>query len=383
MTSARLRDAPSAGPPAGRPVIGMLWGDFPWSAPPPKVGKLLSMGVTARNVTRALSMIGEVVPYVPPPDASPAGQRDALAAFLRAVDVLWADVYPASTPALRLRRDLGLPCPAILAAGGAMPKGAEAMLFPWRRLLRPGDGVLFTCQADRAIWRRLVRRSALREWTVPLGVDETVFHPRGPEERAAARDEHGLPPGAPLLLYVGRLNIQKGLHTLLRLFAAVRRAVPDAHLCLVGEEDDIGLWEFGVRNTGYVAWLRALAADLGIAGAVTFVAPRFGEDLARLYAAADVLVNAGFYHRENFGLAQAEAQACGVPVVCTAWGGFKDVVRPGETGYYMDAVLTKRGVRVDWATGARHVVTLLRDASLRAKMGARTAAWARERFGVA
>jgi glycosyltransferase involved in cell wall biosynthesis len=51
-------------------------------------------------------------------------------------------------------------------------------------------------------------------------------------------------------------------------------------------------------------------------------------------------------------LAQAEAQACGVPVVCTAWGGLKDVICEGETGYLMDAVMTKHGIRVDWAAGA-------------------------------
>lgn len=373
--------SPGASP--RRPAIGLLWGDFPWSAPPRKLGKLLSAGVMARNVTRALSAAGRIVPYVPPRGASPAAQREALAAFLRTIDVLWADVYPSSDLALRLRHELDLPCPAILAAAGAMPKGAEAMLFPWRRLLRPGDGLVFTCEADHAIWRRLVRRSALREWVVPLGVDETVFHPRGPGDRAAARARRDLPLDAPLLLYVGRLNIQKNLHTLLRLFAAVRERAPDAHLCLVGEEDDIALAEFGVRNTGYVAWLRALAAELGVAGNVTFVEPLFGEELARLYAAADVLVNAGIYHRENFGLAQAEAQACGVPVVCTAWGGFKDVIRPGDTGYFMDAVLTKGGVRVDWAAGARHVAGLLRDPAPRAEMGARAAVWARERFSVA
>jgi hypothetical protein len=72
-----------------------------------------------------------------------------------------------------------------------------------------------------------------------------------------------------------------------------------------------------------------------------------------------------------------------VPVVCSAWGGFKDVVRHGETGYLMEAVLTRHGIRVDWGTGAQHVVHLLRDAELRARMGARAAAWARARFGMA
>jgi glycosyltransferase involved in cell wall biosynthesis len=361
----------------------MLWGDFPWSAPPPKVGKLLSIGATARNVTRALNELGHVVPYAPAVEpATPRQRRAALMDFLTSIDIVWADLYPESEPALRLRRRLGLACPAVLFVGGVMPKGAEAMLFPWRGLLTPADHLVFTCEADRAIWRTLVRQSDLQESVISLGTDDTIFHPRSREERTATRTQHHLPQAAPLLLYVGRLNIQKNLHSLLRLFRAVRSAIPSAHLCLVGEEDDIVLGEFGVRNTGYMAWLGQLAARLGVAEGMTYVGVQLGQNLAQLYAAADVLVNLSVYHRENFGLAQAEAQACGVPVVCTAWGGFKDVVREGETGYFVDAVMTKCGIRVDWATGAQRVIRLLSDPSLHAQMSEKAHVWARQQFSI-
>jgi glycosyltransferase involved in cell wall biosynthesis len=359
----------------------MLWGDFPWAAPPPKVGKLWSSGAVARNVTRALNTLGRVVPFTPRQEQAPPHlQRKLLTDFLLSIDLLWADLYPDSAAALSLRHELGLDCPALLFAAGVMPKGAEAMLFPWQHLLTTRDHLLFSCEADRLIWRQLVRGSAMHEWILPLNIDETIFHPRSPEVRRATRLQHHLPLDAPLLLYVGRLNIQKNLHTLLRLFAAVRTVLPTAHLCLVGEEDDIVLGEFQVRNTGYVAWLHQLASDFGLTDHLTFVGAQFGEDLARLYAAADVFVNASVYHRENFGLAQAEAQACGVPVVCTAWGGFKDVVRAGETGYLMDAVMTKHGIRVDWATGAQRVIELLTTPTLHGQMRLQAQSWAKQRF---
>jgi hypothetical protein len=363
--------------------IGMLWGDVPWAAPPPKVGALWSSGVVARNVTRALNMIGRVVPLsLPQEQLSSQLQQKLIADFLRSIDVLWADLYPGSAEVLALRHDLGLDvdCPALLYAGGVLPKGAEAMLFPWQDLLTPRDHLLFTCAADQQIWHRLVRRSALREWILPLSIDETIFHPCSPETCTMTRFQHHLPVDVPLLLYVGRLNIQKNLHSLLRLFAAVRTVLPTAHLCLVGEEDEIVLGEFQVRNTGYLTWLRQLAANLGLTEHVTFVGLQLGEDLARLYAAADVFVNASVYHRENFGLAQAEAQACGLPVVCTAWGGFKDVICAGETGYFMDAVMTKHGIRVDWATGAQRVIELLTNPTLHRQMQLQAQAWATQRF---
>jgi glycosyltransferase involved in cell wall biosynthesis len=369
-----------------RPVVGMLWGDFPWAAPTRPLGGLLSAGIVARTLTHALTQVSLVRPYHSPPrTAAPAARQEMLAAFLRSIDVLWADCAAGSWSgrALAVRHELHLPCRAVIYMGGALPHGAELLLSAWQELLRPDDALLFTCHADHAIWQRLVHVSALQEWVIPLAADDTLFFPRAAQERAATRRCLGLPADAPLLLYVGRLNVQKNLHTLLRLFVAVREQVPEAHLCLVGEEDDASLEEFGVRNTGYGAWLRHRVETLGVSEAVTFVPSLVGTDLAQLYSAADVLVHPGIFHEENFGLVLAEAQLSALPVVCTAWGGFKDVVRPAETGYCMDAVLTKQGVRVDWAAGARQAVVLLRDPVRRAHMGRQAAAWARQQFSIA
>ena len=56
---------------------------------------------------------------------------------------------------------------------------------------------LLTCQADYAIWKRLVRWSALSEWVMPLPVDETMFRPRDEDERKTTRTRHDLPSDAP------------------------------------------------------------------------------------------------------------------------------------------------------------------------------------------
>ncbi|WP_199616398.1 glycosyltransferase family 4 protein [Paenibacillus alkalitolerans] len=364
-----------------QPRIGMLWGDFPWTSAPKKLGKLWSMGRVARDVTRAISSNMEIVPYQPPENNN--DEREAMASFLKKIDILWADIYPHSAFALNLRDELGVDIPAILFAGGALPKGAEAMLFPWQHILRSDDALLFTCQADQDIWSRLVAWSNLKQWVIPLSVDETVFYPRCMDEREETRKKYSVPSDALILLYVGRLNIQKNIHTLLYMFKAVNDQISNSYLCIVGEEDDISLGEFRVRNTGYLEWLCSIANNLGITEKVKFVGPLFGEDLARMYSAANVVVNFGFYHRENFGLSQAEAAACGVPVVCTSWGGFKDVVQDGQTGYFVDAVLTKNGIRVDWAHGANQVIKLLQQRSLREEMGRKATAYSLQHFSIA
>ncbi len=365
------------------PVIGMLWGSFPCREPPRKFGKLLSWGSVARTFTRSLSIAGRVVPYQPPQEsASKDEQQQALASFLTSIDILWADFYPATGPALRLRSELDLACPAMLVAGGTFPKGAEALLFPWQHLLRSDDALLFSCRADQDMWRMLVEWAALRQYVIPCPVDLEVFHPGSDVDKAVARAKYGLPVDSPVLLYVGRRNIQKNLHSLLCLFAKVRETVPDAHLCLVGEDDDIRLAEFAARNTGYRLWLESLADHLDIADGITILEPLFGDDLAEVYRASDIVVNLSVYHRENFGLSQAEAQSCGVPVVCSDWGGFKDVVIHRQTGFLVDTVISKHGVRVDWQAGAYYVIQLLNDDRLRTEMAERAMVWAQDEFAV-
>src|SRR5207248_7322014 len=114
---------------------------------------VLRGGVGGRHVSPGLGMVGTVVPYVAPAAATlPAERRAALAAFLRSIDVLWADFYPGTAPALHVRHELNIPCRAVLFGGGTLPKGAEAMLFPWQHLLRPDDALLFSCRADQEIW---------------------------------------------------------------------------------------------------------------------------------------------------------------------------------------------------------------------------------------
>jgi glycosyltransferase involved in cell wall biosynthesis len=343
------------------------------------------MSRVARDVTRALNVFGDVIPFCPPPGENAASTvyRCALSSFLHDIDVLWTDVYPSSALALTLREELQLFCPALFFVGGAAPKGIDALLFPWQHLLHSTDGLLFSSRADQQIWQQLAEQREIHEWVVPLPVDETEFYPRSDDECSAIRRRYHLPVNAPLLLYAGRLNIQKNLHSLLSLLKAVHQQIPDAHLCLVGEEDDISQVEFRVRNTGYGAWLRSLAAELEMTEFVHFLGPLFGEHLACLYAAADVVVNLSINHRENFGLSLAEAAACGTPVVCTSWGGFKDIVQEGESGYLVDAVLTKHGIRVNWRQGVDAVIKLLQHPSLSKQMGERAQVLAQERFRIA
>jgi glycosyltransferase involved in cell wall biosynthesis len=66
---------------------------------------------------------------------------------------------------------------------------------------------------------------------------------------------------------------------------------------------------------------------------VTFLGEVAGNELRALYRHARALIFPG---EEDFGIAMAEAQACGTPVIGLAAGGAVDIVEPGVTGWLVD-----------------------------------------------
>jgi hypothetical protein len=105
-------------------------------------------------------------------------------------------------------------------------------------------------------------------------------------------------------------------------------------------------------------------------------------ELAGLYHVSDIFITLTTHPDENFGFAPIEAMACGLPVVATAWGGLKDSIRHGETGYTVRTVLTEAGVRVFWMDAVRGVVTILNDHHLQTNMRQSAAQWVRSRYNL-
>jgi glycosyltransferase involved in cell wall biosynthesis len=122
-----------------------------------------------------------------------------------------------------------------------------------------------------------------------------------PADRAAL----GIPEGATVLLYVGRIAAGKGIAHLV----AALNELPDAHLVLVGPDD-----RHGVAET--------IEGDR-----VHVVSPTDGPPLA-YYPLAEVFVLPSAC--ESFGMVAAEAAAAGTPVVVTDRCGVAELFRDGE-----------------------------------------------------
>jgi glycosyltransferase involved in cell wall biosynthesis len=134
------------------------------------------------------------------------------------------------------------------------------------------------------------------------GVDPPYSWP----ERGTFRRGRGIPSGASMLLFLGRLSWKKSPELLLKAVAELSSEVQGKTVSLVFAGPDEG----GVKKQ-----LLQMASQWGIAGSVCFSDAVYGQDKWAAYQDADVFVLPS--QNENFGNTAAEAVVAGTPVIVT------------------------------------------------------------------
>jgi glycosyltransferase involved in cell wall biosynthesis len=158
---------------------------------------------------------------------------------------------------------------------------------------------------------------------------------------------------APTVLYIGRLRRYKGVDWVMRAWPAVRRAVPDARLVVIGDGP-------------HRAVLERAATHEGLEQSVEFLGFLPAAEKVRRLQEAWVLVQPS--PKEGWGLTVVEAGACRTAVVAADSPGLRDSVRRDETG-----LLVPNGNDTALAAALRNVLT---DAALRERLAASGVRWA-------
>lgn len=166
---------------------------------------------------------------------------------------------------------------------------------------------------SEASYRWLQRHSVRTPVTiVPTGAKPRMFF-----DRSEVRQALGIPPEQRILLWVGRLAIEKNMETLFEMAAVACRQDPQLRLWLVGDGP-------------YRSECQALARQLQIGDRVRFVGFVPNDEVARYYSAADMFVFSSM--TETQGLVVQEAMTYGLPCVCVGGGGAGASIIEGENG---------------------------------------------------
>ena len=217
-------------------------------------------------------------------------------------------------------------------------------------VLRDANRVLFTSEdeADQA-----TRSFSPRRWNacvVPYGasapeVDAITARNSFLEAFPALRAADGS--ARPYILFLGRIHAKKGCDLLLEAFAHIAEKAPELHLVFAGP-DKVGTGHQGdSSNQGLKARLMEQAAAKGIGHRVHWTGMLYGDQKWGAFYGCEAFTLPS--HQENFGIAVAEALACGKPVLISdkvnIW---QDIVRDGAAFVGPDTIAGTQRTLEDW-----------------------------------
>ena len=157
----------------------------------------------------------------------------------------------------------------------------------------------------------------------------------------------------PLILYLGRLQMYKGLHIFIKAADQVLKQIPNAKFLIAGEGEE-------------KKKLIKLAKKLNIAGNIKFLGRVTENEKILLFQKAWMFVNPSFM--EGWGLTTVEANACGTPAIASDVPGLRDSIRSPYTGllvpYGKDKVF------------AESILRLIKNGPLRRNLSLESIRWA-------
>ena len=228
--------------------------------------------------------------------------------------------------------------------------------FAIKRMSKDLDAITYLGDYTKGEISKALNKSDLSKLIqIAPGIDVEHFVPT---DASDLRAELGLTDKS-VIISVGRLVHRKGQDRLIASLPAIKTAVPNVHLVLVG----VG---------PHQDYLEKLASKFQVADCVTFIGRINYAELPKYICVGDIFAmpsRSRFFglEVEGLGIVYLEASACGLPVVGGKSGGAPDAVLVGETGVVVDGT--------DTFEISEACIELLKNPELCELMGANGRAW--------
>jgi len=218
-------------------------------------------------------------------------------------------LYPDGYAALKIGQALKVPVGAMGVGSDVHSIHDRFSAMRTRALLRNADFLLAISEDLR---ERMIAMGAPPEKTRTLvsGCDLSVFHPMDSLE---ARRQLQIDPVSEAVVYIGRMDVRKGLRELVEAAVRLHPARPNLHVYLIGAGSDRPIVEAAIQA--------------GNAGSYVHALPECSFDEVAVWMTAASLVTLPSY-MEGCPNVVLEALACGRPVVATNVGGIPELMPP-------------------------------------------------------
>lgn len=189
------------------------------------------------------------------------------------------------------------------------------------------------------------------------GIDLDLFQPSN-ENRSKIREKYEIQKDDKVLLVLGRIEKQKGMHLAILAMPEILQKYPNIKLLVVG-------------TGSYLDSLKELVINMSISDLVIFCGQISHEITYLYYCASDIFINPTMCI-EAFSLVTIEAMACGVPIVSTNLGAIKSIIENEKTGLLLSHT-TANDI-------AKNVIRILSDQKLSDFISLNAQKSAKERF---
>lgn len=187
-------------------------------------------------------------------------------------------------------------------------------------ILEKANAIHFTTKDEKEKLASFIRLNS-ESFIVPNGIDLHLFEAL--PAKNSFKNKYPMLKSKKYILFLGRINRQKGIDILLNAFQE-----------LVNKSEDLILVIAGPDNDGYKGEIEQWLRNKNLINKVLFTGVLKGDDKLSAYIDAELFVLPSYF--ENFGMSVIEAIACGTPIVISNRVGICKDVEQSKSGIIVE-----------------------------------------------